>query len=138
MVVVVDQDEHPRSTTLEKLSALPTPFRENGTVTAGNASGVNDGAAAMIIASEEAIKTHALTPIARIVGGAVAGVGVVEVPVLFHDAGGEHGEAERDECEADHRISKGPGEGRETTGCARYSMRYQGAEHEETGWAPRR
>jgi len=72
--LVVDRDEHPRSTSLEKLAALPTPFREGGTVTAGNASGVNDGAAALIIASKRAAKKQGLTPIARILGGAVAGV----------------------------------------------------------------
>jgi acetyl-CoA acyltransferase len=73
--VVVDRDEHPRAgTTAEKLSRLPTPFRENGTVTAGNASGVNDGAAALIVASEAAIKKYGLTPIARVLGGAVAGL----------------------------------------------------------------
>ena len=73
--VVVDRDEHPRpSTTLEKLANLPTPFRPNGTVTAGNASGVNDGAAALLVASEEAVRRFGLTPIARVVGGAVAGV----------------------------------------------------------------
>jgi acetyl-CoA acyltransferase len=72
--IVVDVDEHPRSTTLEKLGSLPTPFRKDGTVTAGNASGVNDGAAALIIASETAAKKHGLTPIARVMGGAVAGV----------------------------------------------------------------
>lgn len=73
--VVVYKDEHPRpGTTVEKLGKLPTPFREGGTVTAGNASGVNDGAAALIIASEEAAKKYGLTPIARILGGATAGV----------------------------------------------------------------
>jgi acetyl-CoA acyltransferase len=72
--VVVDRDEHPRETTLEALSKLGTPFREGGTVTAGNASGVNDGAATLIIASEDAAKKHRLTPIARILGGAAAGV----------------------------------------------------------------
>ena len=71
---VVEQDEHPRATSMEKLGKLGTPFRENGTVTAGNASGVNDGAAALIIASEAAAKKHGLTPIARIMGGAMAGV----------------------------------------------------------------
>lgn len=70
----VESDEHPRATTLEKLGKLGTPFKENGTVTAGNASGVNDGAAALIIASEEAARKYGLTPIARILGGAVAGV----------------------------------------------------------------
>ncbi|TPJ78968.1 3-oxoadipyl-CoA thiolase [Mesorhizobium sp. B2-6-2] len=73
--VVVTKDEHPRaSTTIEALAKLPTPFRHGGTVTAGNASGVNDGAAALIIASEAAAKKHGLTPMARILGGAVAGV----------------------------------------------------------------
>ncbi|MEH6717440.1 MAG: 3-oxoadipyl-CoA thiolase [Aurantimonas endophytica] len=74
--VVVEEDEHPRSdTTVEKLAKLPTPFRkEGGTVTAGNASGVNDGAAALIVASEAAVLRHGLTPIARILGGATAGV----------------------------------------------------------------
>jgi 3-oxoadipyl-CoA thiolase len=73
--VVFDRDEHPRATTLEALAKLATPFkREGGTVTAGNASGVNDGAAALIIASETATKKYGLTPIARILGGASAGV----------------------------------------------------------------
>ncbi|WEX10170.1 3-oxoadipyl-CoA thiolase [Chelativorans sp. AA-79] len=73
--VIVEKDEHPRpGTTVEKLAKLPTPFREGGTVTAGNASGVNDGAAALIIASEAAARKHGLTPIARILGGAAAGV----------------------------------------------------------------
>ncbi len=73
--VVVDRDEHPRGdTTLEGLAKLPTPFREDGTVTAGNASGVNDGACALLIASEAAAKAHGLTPRARIVGMATAGV----------------------------------------------------------------
>jgi len=73
--IVVSKDEHPRAgTTIETLAKLPTPFRQGGTVTAGNASGVNDGAAALIIASEAAARKHGLTPIARILGGAVAGV----------------------------------------------------------------
>jgi acetyl-CoA acyltransferase len=72
---VVDTDEHPRpDTTPEQLARLKAPFRDGGSVTAGNASGVNDGAAAMIIASEAAAKKHGLTPIARILGGATAGV----------------------------------------------------------------
>jgi 3-oxoadipyl-CoA thiolase len=74
-VVKVDKDEHPRpDTTLEQLAKLKTPFRNPGTVTAGNASGVNDGAAALILASEEAVKAHGLTPRARIVGMASAAV----------------------------------------------------------------
>lgn len=71
---VIDTDEHPRATTLEALSGLKTFVKADGTVTAGNASGVNDGAAAMIIASAEAAAKYGLTPIARIVGGATAGV----------------------------------------------------------------
>uniref|UniRef100_UPI003BAB4CA4 3-oxoadipyl-CoA thiolase n=1 Tax=Stappia sp. TaxID=1870903 RepID=UPI003BAB4CA4 len=73
--VIVERDEHPRAgTTAGKLAKLPTPFRQGGSVTAGNASGVNDGAAALLIASAEAVKAHGLTPIARITGGAAAGV----------------------------------------------------------------
>ncbi|HEY8384010.1 MAG TPA: 3-oxoadipyl-CoA thiolase [Microvirga sp.] len=72
---VVDRDEHPRAdTTLEALAKLKTPFRNPGTVTAGNASGVNDGGAALVIASEEAARRHGLTPRARIVAMATAGV----------------------------------------------------------------
>ncbi len=71
----VEKDEHPRpSVTLEELAKLPTPFRKPGTVTAGNASGVNDGAAALLVASAAAVERHGLTPIARIVAGASAGV----------------------------------------------------------------
>ncbi len=70
----LEVDEHPRATTLEKLAALRTPFRKGGSVTAGNASGVNDGAAALMVASEEAARRHGLTPVARILGGATAGV----------------------------------------------------------------
>ncbi|HBA32500.1 MAG TPA: 3-oxoadipyl-CoA thiolase [Gammaproteobacteria bacterium] len=73
--IVVDKDEHPRgSTSLEGLAKLGTPFRQGGTVTAGNASGVNDGACALIVASEAAVKTHGLTPKARVVATAVAGL----------------------------------------------------------------
>jgi 3-oxoadipyl-CoA thiolase len=72
--VVVDRDEHPRKTSVEALAKLKPIVRPDGSVTAGNASGVNDGAAAMIVASEEAAKRNGLTPRARIVGGAVAGV----------------------------------------------------------------
>lgn len=71
--LVVDQDEHPRATTLEKLAQLK-PIFEQGTVTAGNASGINDGAAALLLASEDAVKRHNLEPQARILGMAVAGV----------------------------------------------------------------
>ena len=73
--LIMDTDEHPRpETTLEALSKLKTPFRSNGSITAGNASGVNDGAAATIIASEDAIMKYNLRPIVRILGGAAAGV----------------------------------------------------------------
>jgi len=72
--LVVDKDEHPRQTSLEKLAGLKAPFREGGSVTAGNASGVNDGACALIVASEEAAKKNGLTPKARILGMATAGV----------------------------------------------------------------
>lgn len=74
--VVVDKDEHPRAgTTIETLARLSTPFRkEGGTVTAGNASGVNDGAAALVVASEAAMRKYGLTPLARILGLATAGV----------------------------------------------------------------
>jgi 3-oxoadipyl-CoA thiolase len=72
--IVVDQDEHPRLTSLDALAKLKPIVRKDGTVTAGNASGVNDGAAALIVASEEAAKRNGLTPRARILGGAVAGV----------------------------------------------------------------
>ena len=72
---LVTKDEHPREgTTLEGLAKLKTPFRNPGTVTAGNASGVNDGACALIIASEQAVKAHGLKPRARILGMAAAGV----------------------------------------------------------------
>ena len=72
--IVFDTDEHPRATPLEKLATLATPFRHNGSVTAGNASGINDGAAALIIASEAAVAKYGLTPMAKITGTAVAGV----------------------------------------------------------------
>jgi 3-oxoadipyl-CoA thiolase len=73
--VTVKNDEHPRAqTTVEDLARLKAPFRENGTVTAGNASGINDGAAAIILASEAAVKKHGLKPRARVLGMAAAGV----------------------------------------------------------------
>ena len=72
--IVVDKDEHPRETSLEKLSQLKGVVRPDGTVTAGNASGVNDGACAILLANEAAAKTHGLTPRARVVGMATAGV----------------------------------------------------------------
>jgi acetyl-CoA acyltransferase len=74
-VKTVSEDEHLRpDTTIEALAKLPTPFRQNGTVTAGNASGINDGACAMFVASEEAAGSFGLKPIARVVGAATAGV----------------------------------------------------------------
>ncbi len=73
--VIVERDEHPRAdTSLEILAKLPTPFRKGGTVTAGNSSGINDGAAALIVASGKAVARHGLKPRARIVASAVAGV----------------------------------------------------------------
>ncbi len=73
--VVVTQDEHPRAdTSLEKLATLKTPFRTPGTITAGNASGVNDGACALLLASADAVKKHGLQPLARVLGSASAGV----------------------------------------------------------------
>src|SRR5207302_5728041 len=72
--LLIDKDEHPRPTTLESLARLKPIVRSDGTVTAGNASGVNDGAAAIIIASEDAAKRNGLSPRARVLGAAVAGV----------------------------------------------------------------
>ena len=72
--IVFSVDEYPRETTLEALAGLRAPFRQGGSVTAGNASGVNDGAAALILASEAAVRTHGLTPIARVTASATAGV----------------------------------------------------------------
>jgi 3-oxoadipyl-CoA thiolase len=71
---VVNRDEHPRETSLEALAKLGTPFRTGGTVTAGNASGVNDGAGALLLASESAVARYRLKPLARVLGTAVAGV----------------------------------------------------------------
>ncbi|EWM65392.1 MULTISPECIES: 3-oxoadipyl-CoA thiolase [Micromonospora] len=71
---LVEADEHPRETTLAKLASLPTPFREGGTVTAGNSSGVNDGAVALLVASAAAVERYGLTPLARVRGAAAAGV----------------------------------------------------------------
>jgi len=84
----VSEDEHPRpDTTLEALAKLPTPFRKNGTVTAGNASGINDGACAMFVASEKAASKFGLMPVARVVGSATAGVepkmmGIGPIPAI--------------------------------------------------------
>jgi 3-oxoadipyl-CoA thiolase len=86
--IVVDKDEHPRpDTTLEALAKLRPIVRPDGSITAGNASGVNDGAAAMIVASAEAVERHALTPLARVLGMASAGVpprimGIGPVPAV--------------------------------------------------------
>jgi acetyl-CoA acyltransferase len=71
---VVSTDEHPRATSLEALAKLPTPFRAAGTVTAGNASGINDGACALLLASDAAAKRYGLNKRARVIGAAVAGV----------------------------------------------------------------
>jgi acetyl-CoA acetyltransferase family protein len=73
--LVVDKDEHLRpGTTMEALAKLPTPFRDEGTVTAGNAAGVNDGACALLLASEQSVKRYDLNPLVRVVGMATAGV----------------------------------------------------------------
>ncbi len=72
--IVFETDEHPRQTSMEKLAALKPAFAKDGTVTAGNSSGINDGAAAMLLASEAAVKKYGLKPIAKIVSMAVAGV----------------------------------------------------------------
>jgi 3-oxoadipyl-CoA thiolase len=84
---LVDKDEHPRETTLETLAKLKTPFREPGTVTAGNASGVNDGACALMLAGADAVRRNGLAPRARILGTATAGVaprmmGIGPVPAV--------------------------------------------------------
>jgi 3-oxoadipyl-CoA thiolase len=86
-LTLVERDEHPRETTIEALTKLKPVVREGGTVTAGNASGVNDGAVALIVASEDAVKRHGLTPRARITGYATAGVpprvmGIGPVPAV--------------------------------------------------------
>ena len=87
-VTLVADDEHPRAdTTLEGLAKLPTPFRKGGTVTAGNASGINDGAVAMFVASEQAAAKFGLTPMARFVGASAAGVdpnymGIGPIPAI--------------------------------------------------------
>ena len=83
-----DKDEHPRMTSLEKLGQLKPAFAKDGTVTAGNSSGINDGSAAMLLASESAVKKYGLQPMARIVSQAVAGVepsimGIGPVPATF-------------------------------------------------------
>lgn len=86
--VVFDTDEHPRESTLEKLASLKPAFKKDGTVTAGNSSGVNDGAAALLLASEDAVKKYNLKPMARIKSMAIAGVdpavmGVGPVPATL-------------------------------------------------------
>jgi acetyl-CoA C-acetyltransferase len=82
-----DKDEHPRLSSLEQLSALKPAFLKDGTVTAGNSSGMNDGAACVLLASEEALKSYSLTPIARVVGATAVGVdpaymGIGPVPAI--------------------------------------------------------
>jgi 3-oxoadipyl-CoA thiolase len=72
--IIFDRDEHPRKTSMEKLATLKPAFANEGTVTAGNSSGINDGSAAMLLASEEAVKKYKLNPMARVVNMAVAGV----------------------------------------------------------------
>lgn len=85
--IIVDTDEHPRETSQEKLASLKPAFIKDGTVTAGNSSGINDGAAAMLLASEEAVKKYKLNPLAKIVSMGVAGVdpsimGIGPVPAI--------------------------------------------------------
>jgi acetyl-CoA acetyltransferase family protein len=72
--LIFDQDEHPRQTSMDALAKLGTPFREDGTVTAGNASGINDGACALLLASEQACSEHNLTPRAEVIAMATAGL----------------------------------------------------------------
>jgi 3-oxoadipyl-CoA thiolase len=74
VITSIANDEHPRETSLDKLAALAPAFKKGGTVTAGNSSGINDGASALLLASEEAVKKYNLTPIARVVSMAVTGV----------------------------------------------------------------
>ncbi len=86
-VIDFSKDEHPRATSLDKLASLKPAFKEGGTVTAGNSSGINDGAAASLIASEEALKKYNLKPLAKVVSFAIAGVdpaymGVGPVPAV--------------------------------------------------------
>jgi len=86
--IVFDTDEHPRETSLEKLAALKPAFKKDGTVTAGNSSGVNDGAAALLLASEDAVKEYNLQPMAKVKSMAIAGVepaimGVGPVPATL-------------------------------------------------------
>jgi 3-oxoadipyl-CoA thiolase len=73
-LVIVSEDEHPRRTTIEKLASLKPAFIKDGTVTAGNSSGINDGAAAMILTNEDAVKKYGLKPLAKIISMAIAGV----------------------------------------------------------------
>ncbi|MBL7721562.1 MAG: thiolase family protein, partial [Chitinophagaceae bacterium] len=85
--LIVDADEHPRETSLEKLAALKPAFIKDGTVTAGNSSGINDGAAAMLLASEKSVKKFGLKPMAKVIAMAVAGVdpsimGIGPVPAV--------------------------------------------------------
>ncbi len=87
-MAAVSVDEHPRAaTTIDALAKLPTPFRKNGTVTAGNASGINDGACAIFVASENAAVKNGLTPVARVAGASAAGVeprvmGIGPIPAI--------------------------------------------------------
>jgi acetyl-CoA acetyltransferase family protein len=71
---VVEADEHPRETSMEQLAKLKPAFKKDGTVTAGNSSGINDGAAALLLASEDAVKKYNLKPIAKVIGMGIAGV----------------------------------------------------------------
>jgi acetyl-CoA acetyltransferase family protein len=99
----VTTDEHPRPTTFEKLATLPTPFRSDGTVTAGNAAGINDGASALILASAAGIRRHSLTPLARIGAAATAGV-APRIMGLGPIAAGERLMARTGRAPADHDV----------------------------------
>lgn len=72
-ILLIEKDEHPRNTTIEQLTSLKPAFMKDGTVTAGNSSGINDGAAALLLANEDAVKKYGLTPLARVMSMAVAG-----------------------------------------------------------------
>ena len=127
--VKVDQDEHPRLTSLDALAKLRPIVRKDGTVTAGNASGVNDGAAALIVASEEAAKRHGLTPRARILGAAVAGVAAADhghrprprQPEIARAARPDHRRHGRDRTQRSLRRAgpRGPAPARASRRCRR-------------------
>ena len=81
--IIFDKDEHPRSTSIEKLAALPSPFRKNGSVTAGNASQISDGAAACLVMSRRKAEELELTPLATITGYCATGVDGMEIDLIL-------------------------------------------------------